>query len=381
MKVICAPDSFKESMSAAIAAAALAQGVCDIEPDATTVEIPLADGGEGTAQALADATGGHLEPVPCHDALGRPHLAQLGWLGDGRTAVVEVAQAVGLAQIAPDERNLCAASSYGVGELVRAALDGGATTLIVGLGGSATNDAGAGMMRALGAHFLDASHAELPDRADALAGLAAADLCSLDPRLADVRVRIASDVTAPLLGPKGASVIFGPQKGASPSEIELLDSALARWADGVESAIGRRVRDCLGAGAAGGLGAAFQAMTGAFIEPGAELVMDAVGLDASLADADVVYTGEGSVDGQTASGKTPWAVAQRARRAGVPVVMFAGRVTDAARTSLVDDALALVPIVTGPCTLEEALAQGPANLRTAARQATALLLGGVPRVR
>lgn len=375
MRVVCAPDSFKESMTAAEAAAAMVAGVRRAAPVAECVAVPMADGGEGTTQTLVDALDGHLVTANCVDALGRAQQAQYGLIPSRGLAVIEVASAVGLGQIAPGDRDARTATSAGVGQLVRHALDAGARHFLIGLGGSATNDAGAGMLGELGIRFLDADGRELPPGGAALAHLERVELDGLDPRLADCTVELACDVDNPLLGPAGASQVFGPQKGADPAAVAELDAALARWAEVVEAALDRRVRDLPGAGAAGGLGAAFLAFTRARPSRGVELVAQAVDLAGKLAGADWVFAGEGRIDAQTRHGKTPWGVAMAARAAGVPVVLFAGQV-DPSAAELLDEVTALVPIARGPMPLAEALATGADDLAAAAETVTRLLLAG-----
>lgn len=369
MKVVLAPDSFKESMSAAQAAAAMARGVRAVVPDAECVEVPMADGGEGTTEALMVALGGRWRSVPSRDALGRPILARYGL--SGTLAVVEVAAAVGIGLVAPAERNVLASTSLGVADLVRDALDEGATRLIVGLGGSATTDGGAGLLAGLGARWLDADGAELSPTPAGLAALARVDLSGLEPRLAAVRIDLACDVTNPLLGPDGATVVFGPQKGATSEQLPTLEATLTRIADALVAAGLPDVRRRPGSGAAGGLGAALLAI-GARMRRGVEVVAEAAGLDDAIDAADLVLTGEGSLDRQTLSGKTPAGVAEAAARHGVPVIAFAGRLGDGADELVGGGFAAVVPIITGPCDLPTALAEGPANLERAV--ATALRL-------
>ena len=373
LRVVCAPDSFKESMTAAEAARAMAEGVLRAGPGVDCVCVPMADGGEGTTRTLVDALGGRLVQTVCADALGRPRPAGYGLVAASGLAVIEVAQACGLEWIEPGERDVRRATSAGVGELIRHALDAGARRLLIGLGGSATNDAGTGMLSALGARFLDATGTELAPGGAALAGLARVDLDGLDPRLAECTIELACDVDNPLLGRRGASAVFGPQKGADAAAVAELDAALARWADVVEPTVGRPVRDLPGSGAAGGLGAAFLAFTAATSGRGVELVARTVGLADQLAGADWVFTGEGRIDAQTSHGKTPWGVAAVARAAGVPVVLFGGQI-DASASALLGDVVALVPITRGPTPLGTALAEGPANLAAATESVTRLLL-------
>ncbi len=377
MKIVLAPDSFKESMTAAEAAAAMARGVRRVLPGADCVEVPMADGGEGTTAALVAALHGRLADVPTLDALGRPHVATIGLAGDD-LAVLEVAAAVGLALVAPRERDVLAGTSLGVASLVRAALDAGARRLVVGLGGSATNDGGAGLLVGLGARLLDEASRPVEPAPRELARVAAVDLSGLDPRLEDVNLELACDVSSPLLGPAGASAVFGPQKGAGAAEVAALERALGAFADALETATGKRVRDVPGAGAAGGLGAAFLAL-GASLRPGVEVVAQAAGLARHVRDADLVLTGEGSIDRQTLAGKTPAGVARVAQLAGVPVVAFAGRVESAPQLDRVF--AAVVPILRRLGTLDEALRAGPDNLEHAVATALRLLQlgGGTPR--
>lgn len=373
MLIVCAPDSFKESMTAADAAAAMERGIRHVLPGAQVVRLPVADGGEGTCATLAEALGGRMVDVACTDSLGRPVHATIAHIPVEGLVVIEVASACGLELVEPGRRDALRASTRGVGDLVRAALDLEARTILIGLGGSASNDAGAGMLATLGARFLDVHGADLPDGGAALGRLASVDLSGLDQRLAEVDIRVACDVDNPLLGTRGASAVFGPQKGADADGVALLDAALARWADVVEPAVGRSVRDVPGAGAAGGLGAALLAFGRTTLESGADLVMDAVGLDACLATADLVFTGEGSLDAQSAAGKVPVRVAARAAAAGVPAIVFAGRLDPGVEDAPPPGVAAAVPIVRGVTDLAHALAEGPANLERAASMVCRLL--------
>lgn len=357
MRVVLAPDSFKESMTAEVAAAAMARGVRRALPGAEVVACPMADGGEGTAATLVAARGGRLAAVAARDALGRVRAARVGLLADG-TAVVESAEAIGLGHVAPADRDPVGAGSAGVADLLRAAWATGARRVLVGLGGSATTDGGLGMLVALGARVLPGPWPARADWSD-LAGL---DLAGLDPRLAGVRV--ACDVTSPLLGPAGAAAVFAPQKGASPAQVALLEARLAAVAAALTAA-GHDVAQVPGAGAAGGLGAAFLA-AGAHLAPGVELVADAVRLDDALRDADLVLTGEGRVDAQTLAGKVVHGVARRARAVGVPVLVMAGSLGDG--WERVRDELGAVAPITGPedpRPLAERLAAGAADLEAA----------------
>ena len=373
MKFVLAPDSFKESMTAVEAVAAMERGIRSVFPDAVCVAAPMADGGEGTVDALVAALDGTLETIAVQDALGRTVQAGYGYVAAEELAIIEIAAAAGIDLVAVPDRDPRVASSFGVGQLVADALDRGARRFIVGLGGSVTNDGGAGMLRALGARLLDADARELPDGGAALALLSRIDLAGLDPRLAAATFRIASDVTNPLLGPDGASRVFGPQKGADEAAVAELDAALGRYAAVVEATTGREVATLAGAGAAGGLGAALLAFFDATMQRGVDVVSEATRLDEAMAGADVVFTGEGSIDAQTLGGKTPLGVAETAARHRIPVIAFAGRVGEGAEVLYEHGFAALVPIVPGSCTLADALAAGAANLERAVATTCRLL--------
>jgi glycerate kinase len=326
-RVLIAPQSFKGSADAVAVAAAIARGVRTAWPEAEVVELPLADGGEGTVRALVRATGGELRRARVHDPLLRQIDAEWGVLGDRTTAVVEMAAANGLPLLRDSERDPRITSTRGTGELVLAAAMTGAHRIVVGIGGSATNDGGAGMARAFGYRFFDRDGEDLPEGGAALVRLGRID-GQTDPRLIRPAIDVASDVRNPLLGPDGASAVFGPQKGATPEMVAELDAALARYADVVERFVGRSIRDVPGAGAAGGLGAGLIAFLDARLVSGAKLVLDAVGFERRLDRAALVITGEGRIDGQSAFGKLTHAVTVAARRRGVPVVAVAGSLGD-----------------------------------------------------
>ncbi|TFC61715.1 glycerate kinase [Cryobacterium sp. TMB1-7] len=373
MKFVLAPDSFKESMTAPEAVAAMRRGVLSVFPDADCVAAPMADGGEGTREALTDALDGVLVSAPVHDALGRSVRARYGYVGSEHLAIIEIAAAAGIDLVAVADRDPKITSSYGAGELIRHALDRGATRFIVGLGGSVTNDGGAGMLEALGARLLDEAGADLPRGGAALARLHRIDLSAVDPRLAGSTFQIASDVTNPLLGAAGASAVFGPQKGADPATVHQLDAALGVYATVIAALTGTDVSNQPGAGAAGGLGAAFLAFFPAELRRGVDVVMDAVHLADRIAGADFVFTGEGSLDAQTLSGKTPMGVAEAAGVHGVPVVAFAGRIGPGAEVLYDHGFAALVPILPGVSDLPSALADGAANLERAVATVCRLL--------
>lgn len=365
MKIVIAPDSFKESLSAPDVAVAIARGWQQVYPEAQTLLRPMADGGEGTVDAVLAATGGERRECLVRAPLGEPVQAHWGWLGDG-TAVLEMAAASGLHLVPREQRDARLTSSFGTGELIRAALDAGATRIILGLGGSATNDGGAGLLQALGVRFLNASGAELPPGGAALAELASVDLSGLDPRLAQTRVDIAADVDNPLCGPRGASHIFGPQKGANPQQVELLDAALGHYAKVVAQALGEDHSLYPGSGAAGGLGFAARAFLQAGFRPGIELVAELSGLADAVAGADLVITGEGRLDSQSLHGKTPVGVARVAKAAGVPVVALAGSLGDGYQAVYEAGIDAAFSLTSGPQSLEQAMHSAAAELQARA---------------
>lgn len=367
-RYLCAPDSFKESLTAMEAARAMAQGIENADHDAEVRCLPMADGGEGTARALVDATGGSMRAVPVHDPLGRPVEGHFGLLADGTTAVVETAEASGLALLEAKERNPLIASSYGTGELMLAAVRSGAKRIIVGLGGSATNDAGAGLLQALGVRLLDKNGNDLAHGGAALANLTTIDISTMDPALKNVAITAACDVTNPLTGPTGASAVFGPQKGASKDDVATLDAALAHFAQVIDSQLGVAVNDVPGAGAAGGIGAALKGFLNAEFRPGIAIVIEQSGLDAAAQWADVVFTGEGSIDFQTKFGKTPAGVAETAKRHGKPVIAVAGHIgtgIDELHEVGIDAVFGIAP---GAASLSDLLADAAANVTRTTEQ-------------
>ncbi len=375
MKIVIAPDSFKESLSAPEVAMAIERGIKRALPQATVVRVPMADGGEGTVEAVLGATTSERRINTVLDALGRPIQATWARLPED-TAVIEMACAAGLEHIKPDERDPMHATSYGVGELIRYALDSGAQHIVLGLGGSATNDAGAGMLEALGLRLLDQHDKPLVRGGLALAQLAKLDASALDPRLANIRVTIASDVNNPLCGTKGASAIFGPQKGATPVQVQTLDAALNHFADVCAQALGRDMRDAPGSGAAGGLGFAAHAWLRTTFKPGAEVVAAVGGLASAVEGADLVITGEGRMDAQTLLGKTPMGVAQIAKRAGVPVIAIAGSLGNGYQALYEAGIDAAFSLASGPCTLADACQQASTLLEDRAQDIMRVWLAG-----
>tara|TARA_Y100000748_G_scaffold276070_1_gene252228 strand:+ start:165 stop:1316 length:1152 start_codon:yes stop_codon:yes gene_type:complete len=361
MKLVIAPDSFKESLSARAVAEAIAAGWARVYPDAELLLCPMADGGEGTVDALLSATGGALQQTRVSGPLGDPVEAHWGLLPDAQ-AIIEMAEASGLHRVEPARRDVLAASSFGTGELIRAALDAGVRRIVLGLGGSATNDGGAGLLAALGVRFLDVQGAELPPGGAALARLRQIDLTGLDTRLAQVEVMVAADVDNPLCGPRGASAVFGPQKGASPEQVAQLDAALGHYADVMAATLGEDLRDQPGVGAAGGLGFAARAVLRAGFRPGVELVAELSGLAQAVQGADLVITGEGRLDGQSLHGKTPVGVARIARAAGVPVIALAGSLGDGYQRLYAEGIGAAFSLAPGPLSLEQAMQQAADQL-------------------
>jgi glycerate kinase len=377
MRIVVAPDSFKGSLSAVAVAEAMERGVRAVFPDASVVRVPIADGGEGTVEALVAATGGRIESRRVTGPLGEPVEARWGVLGDGQTAVVEMAAASGLTLVPRERRDPRVTTTRGTGELVRAALDAGLRRVVVGLGGSATNDGGAGLARALGVRFLDGDLRDLPEGGAALARLARVDLAGLDARVGAAEVVVACDVDNPLTGPRGASVVYGPQKGATPAMVAELDAALERYARVAREATGRDVAHLPGAGAAGGLGAGLLFFTPARLRPGVEIVLEATGFDALVRGADLVLTGEGRTDFQTAMGKAPVGVAAAARRHGVPVACLSGGLGPGADEVLARGIDALAVAVPGPMGLEESVSRARELVEAAAARLCRLVALGM----
>jgi len=323
-KVVLAPQGFKESLTGMQIAVAMSIGVKTVWPEAETVLIPVADGGDGTLQALVDSSGGEVRTAMVEDAIGRTIEAEWGALGNGTTAVIEVANAIGLARLNQDERDVRNASTFGVGQLFIEALDAGFSDFIIGVGGSATNDGGAGMIQAMGGKLTDSSGGDIARGGIPLSGLANIDVSNLDPRMVGANVVVACDVNNPLCGTRGASAIFGPQKGATYEDIQELDAALANFAAVITKDLHTNVAEIPGAGASGGLGAGLMGFFDARLRLGADIVLEALSLDKHLADADLVIVGEGQFDRSTVFNKSPVAVAQRAKRRGTPVIGIAG---------------------------------------------------------
>ncbi len=358
MRIIVAPDSYKGSVSALGVAQAMERGINTVFPEAEVVKVPIADGGEGTVEALVAATRGQLRYKEVTGPMGKPVTAVWGVLGDGVTAVMEMASPSGLPLVPPKERDPRLASTIGTGQLVREVLDAGISRLILGIGGSATNDGGMGMATALGARFLDADGKELPQGGGSLHTLRNLDLSGLDPRVAPLKIRVACDVDNPLCGPRGASAVFGPQKGATPEMVAALDKGLAHYAAIAATATGRDVADLAGAGAAGGLGAGLMFFTQAELLPGIDIVLEATKFAELVKGADLVITGEGHTDFQTAYGKAPVGIAKVAKQRGVPVLCLAGGLGKGYRDVLAQGIDAVMGCPPSPMSLDDCMTQG-----------------------
>jgi glycerate kinase len=372
MRVLVAPQELKGSLTAAGAAQAIAEGVRHATPEATVDLAPLSDGGPGFLDAMLEAADGERRMATVRDPLGREIRASLGLIDGGRTALIEMAEASGLQRLHAGELDSRRASTVGVGDLIRAALDAGARRLLIGIGGSATNDGGAGMAQALGARLLDAAGNEIAAGGAPLRCLARIDVDGLDPRLREVDVLVASDVRNPLCGPEGASAVFGPQKGADVRAVVELDEALGNYAGRIAADLGVEVADRPGAGAAGGLGAGLMAFLGARVEPGFPLVAAALGLRERIAEADLVLTGEGRLDAQTSYGKAVAGVATLAQEAGVPVVALCGGLESGWEAMLDTGLTAAFSIAPSPITLAQAQHRAHELLSTVAEQVVRL---------
>jgi glycerate kinase len=376
LRVLLAPDSFKGSLTSVEAARAVAEGWSRARPRDELILAPLADGGEGTLAAMAESGGWEWQEADVHDPLGRPLTARWLLSADGRRGAMELAESSGLWRLPPGEPKApLAATTDGTGEVLRAILDAGVRHVVMGVGGSATTDGGAGMLRALGAWYRSSSTEPL---AGPVPDLAAIDLTGLDPRLAELELRVACDVTNPLLGELGSAAVFSPQKGAWPEDVERLERWLTRYADLLEAASGVKARDASGAGAAGGASFGLMCLAPklrAFeLISGVELVMQETGFDAQLSRVNLVITGEGQIDSQTAFGKTAQGVAQRAASAGIPCLAVGGSVTPEGAAALAAEGCVSVPAVDGPVSLAEAMADA-AGLVSRTAERLALLVG------
>ena len=373
MKIVIAPDSFKESLTALHVCEAVEKGIKAHFPDVEISKVPMADGGEGTVQSLVDATGGDIIQARVTGPLGKEVEAFYGILGDGNTAVIEMAAASGLHHVSVDKRNPLITTTRGTGELILKALDHKVKHIIIGIGGSATNDGGAGMAKALGAKLLDANGAEIKEGGGSLAQLASIDLTNLDSRLAEVKVEVACDVDNPLTGETGASAVFGPQKGATPDMVKQLDRNLAHYAAIVGKEMGIHIQSIPGAGAAGGLGGGLLAFLSAELKPGVDIVIKATELESYIKNADLVITGEGRIDGQTIYGKTPIGVAKTAKKHSVPVIAIAGSIGAGSEAVYEHGISSLFSVVPGAVTLQEALEKADENIERTAKNVASVI--------
>lgn len=376
MKIVIAPDSYKESLSALDVATAIESGFREIFPTAEYVKIPVADGGEGTVEAMVAATDGRIVKVAVKGPLGEQAEGFYGLSGDEQSAFIEMAAASGLEMVPPAKRDPLITTSWGTGELIRHALDAGVKHIIIGIGGSATNDGGAGMVQALGAKLLDEKGQQIAQGGAALETLARIDIAQLDKRLAGCRIEVACDVTNPLTGKEGASAVFGPQKGATPEMIERLDKALGHYARIIARDLDLDVLHLAGGGAAGGMGAALYAFCGAELRQGIEIVTDALALDEYVIGADLVITGEGRIDSQTVHGKVPVGVAKVAKRHNIPVIGIAGSLTADVGVVHHHGIDAVFSVIYKVCSLEDALENAGENVRMTARNVAAVLKAG-----
>ncbi|MBW0368505.1 glycerate kinase family protein [Ensifer adhaerens] len=379
LTILVAPSGFKESLSAEEAANCIEKGVLRACPSAEVLKVPMVDGGEGFTKALVAITGGSLHELTVTGPLGEPVASHFGFLGgqSERTAVIEMAAAAGLRLVPRDRRNPCLTTSYGVGELIRAALDAGARRILLGCGDSGINDGGAGMAAALGVKLLDRKGKPLAPGGAALASLARIDISGRDPRLAEVRIDAAVNWHNVLLGERGVARVFGPQKGATPEQVELLAAAMETYAAAIETATGIAVGDAPGAGASGGLGAAVMGLLGGALHPRYDIVMRYLDLDSMIARADLVITAEGSLDGQTPFGKVPAEVGHRAKEAGRPVIALAGTIGKGVTLNFEHGIDAFASILKAPCTLDDAISAAPKLLVRAAEDAVRMVRVGM----
>lgn len=371
--IVLAPDSFKESMTAKEVCEAMERGIKKANSQIRCIHVPMADGGEGTMQSLVDATGGRVYSKEVVGPLGNNVVAEYGILGNGEIGVIEMASASGIHLVDSEKRNPLITTTFGTGQLIKACLDKGVKKLLIGIGGSATNDGGAGFIQALGGRLLDENGDDLSYGGGALAKLHTIDLSNLDERLKYVSVEVACDVNNPLCGKEGASYVFGPQKGATREMIEILDQNLSHYAEVIKEQLGKDVISKAGAGAAGGLGAGLMAFLDVKLKSGIEMVIEYANLEEKVRDADMVWTGEGSIDFQTQYGKTPLGVAMIAKKYNKPVIALAGRVGNDIDVLYDKGIDAIFGIMRGVTSIEEALVKGPENVEKTSENIIRLL--------
>ena len=371
--IVLAPDSFKESMTAKEVCEAMERGTRNANSQIRCIHVPMAEGGEGTMQSLVDATGGRVYSKEVVGPLGNNVVAEYGILGNGEIGVIEMASASGIHLVDSEKRNPLITTTFGTGQLIKACLDKGVKKLLIGIGGSATNDGGAGFIQALGGRLLDENGDDLSYGGGALAKLHTIDLSNLDERLKYVSVEVACDVNNPLCGKEGASYVFGPQKGATREMIEILDQNLSHYAEVIKEQLGKDVISKAGAGAAGGLGAGLMAFLDVKLKSGIEMVIEYANLEEKVRDADMVWTGEGSIDFQTQYGKTPLGVAMIAKKYNKPVIALAGRVGNDIDVLYDKGIDAIFGIMRGVTSIEEALVKGPENVEKTSENIIRLL--------
>lgn len=374
MHIVVAPDTFKECLTASQVADAISKGIKKVHPEATIQHIPMADGGEGTVEALVTVTGGIIVRTPSVDALNRPIQSFYGILGDGKTAVIEMAAASGLELLRTNERNPLITSTYGTGLLLKTVIEEGFTQIILGIGGSATNDGGAGMAQALGFRLQDENGNPINKGGGSLSKLRTVDTSKAESLLRNVKISVATDVRNPLLGPSGATRVYGPQKGATPEIVETLEANMQHFSEVIGQTFGRNFAELPGAGAAGGLGAGFMAFCNAEIVSGFELISRITHLEDHISRASIVFTGEGKIDAQTAFGKTVSGVAQLAKKHQVPVIALAGVVSDDLTKLYKQGLTSVFAIANQPMSLEESKKNASELLATTTEQIMRLVL-------
>ncbi|MCL6478571.1 MAG: glycerate kinase [Peptococcaceae bacterium] len=373
-RIIVAPDSFKESLDAVTVAKHIASGIKQVSPETEVVEVPLSDGGEGLVNTLVSATNGKIVTQVVTGPLGDPVESSYGLLGDGVTAVIEMASASGLGLVPPERRNPLLTTTFGTGELIRTVLDKGYRRLIVGIGGSATNDGGAGMAQALGIKLLNAKGKEIARGAAGLLELGRIDPANIHPGLSDTEILVACDVDNPFCGPSGAAYVYGPQKGATADILPLLDQALEQLAEVIKRDLGKEIRHLPGSGAAGGLGGGLVAFLGGRLCRGIELVFEVLKFEELLArGADLVITGEGEINGQSIFGKVPVGVARLAKKHNLPVLAIVGSIGPGAEKVLKEGIDAIMSVIPGPMSLEEAIRQAPGLVKDASGRAVRIM--------
>ncbi|MXZ33673.1 MAG: glycerate kinase [Acidobacteria bacterium] len=377
MRILVAPNAFKESLSAVDAAAAISRGLLKVLPNSRITQLPIADGGDGTLEAVVEGTHGKIFRARVLDPLGKKIFAHYGLTGDGKTAVIEMSRASGLALVPTSQRNPMRCTSYGTGQLIKAALKRGVHDIILGIGGSATVDGGIGALQALGVEFLDRRGRPVGWGGNGLKSIARIDMDRINPLLKRARILVACDVDNPLVGPRGSAAVFGPQKGATPGMVRKLDERLGRLGKLIQQTTGRDVSQVAGSGAAGGIAGGFMGLLGARLSPGSDLVFDLLQVEEQVKKADLIFTGEGQIDYQTPFGKGPGMLAKIARENGVPVIGIAGSVAGDVGGLYDQGFTALFSIVASPLTIEAAIQNADRLLEAQSEQVARLLRFGL----